>query len=318
MKKRITAAIIAVVVLIAVIIFFSSLYTVSEMEYVVVTQFGKPVRIVTKAGLYSKNPITQTANSIEKRILSWDGDPNTILTEDKKTVDIDTWARWRITQPEQFYVSLQGRIPNGQKKLDDIVDGVVRDTIAKYTLNELVRSTNRKLTYQEELDYEDGERDAPLEVKVGREKVELEILTRASKGLEANFGIELLDVRIKRVNYTTEVRTSLYARMKTERDRISSRFLSEAKGQGDVIRGDMRMELAVIEGEAAKESAEIRGEADALAIKIYADAIRKAPEFYEFLRTLEAYEKIFDENTKIILSTDSRLMRLLKGDTDEE
>lgn len=318
MKKRITAAVIAAVALILLIIFFSSLYTVSEMEYVVVTQFGKPVRVVTEAGLYFKNPITETANRIEKRILAWDGDPNNILTEDKKTVTVDTWARWRIVKPKTFYVTLKGRISNGHKKLDDIVDGVVRDTIAKYTLNELVRSTNRPLMYEKEMDIEADKRDAPPEVKVGRKKIEADIKERAASGLVENFGIELLDVRIKRVNYTAAVKPSIYARMKSERDRISSRFQSEAKGQGDIIRGDMKKELALIEGEATKRSDEIRGEADALAMKIYADAIRKAPKFYEFLRTLEAYEKIFDENTKIILSTDSRLMRFLKGDTGEE
>ncbi|KPL04657.1 MAG: hypothetical protein AMK75_00920 [Planctomycetes bacterium SM23_65] len=314
MRKGIIG-LITVIVVILLVVLLSGLYTVSEMEYAVITQFGKPVRTVTEAGLAWKNPITQRVNRIEKRILDWDGDPNDVITQDKKNIFIDTWARWRVVDPQKFYTSLGGRVANGQKKLDDIVDGVVRDKIAEYELNELVRSTNREMKYVEAGAVDTGQRETPPKVNVGRERIEHEILKRAGEGLEQSFGIKLLDVRIKRVNYVPAVRPSIYGRMRAERSRISSKFESEAKEQEAIILGDMKKELAVIDGEAKKKTAEIRGSADAEATRIYADAIRQAREFYEFTRTLEAYEKTFDRNTLIILSTDSQLLRLLKEDT---
>ncbi len=313
MNKIIPLVIIGIVVLAALVVLSGGLYTVSETEYAVVTQFGQLVRTVKDAGLHWKTPLIQDVTRIEKRILAWDGTPNDILTEDKKNIFIDTWARWRITKPEKFYVSLEGRIRQGQKKLDDIVDGVVRDVISRYQLYELVRTTNRELKYAAEAAGFEQRVKQP-EVKVGRGKIMKEIHLLASEGLEESFGIELLDVRIKRVNYVLAVKRSIYDRMNSERDRISSRLLSEAEAEQSIILGNMENELAAIEGEAKRQDSEIRGEADAEAIKIYADAIRQAPEFYEFLRTLQAYEKVFDANTTVILSTDSQLLKLLKGD----
>jgi len=312
---KILASLFIVAAVIAIIVLSSALYTVTEFEYAVVTEFGKPVRIVTEASLYWKTPFIQDVNRIEKRILSWDGDPNDVITQDKKSIYIDTLARWKVVDPKQFYVSLKGRIPNGMKKLDDIVDGVVRDVIGRYKLIELVRSTNRELQYEvEEVDAEQKRKAQRIEV--GRDRIMEEILTQAKQGLEARFGFELLDVRIKRVNYTESVRQDVYNRMKSERNRISERFLSEAREQQNIILGDMEKELATIEGEASQKSAEIRGEADATVIDIYAKAIRQAPEFYRFLRTLEAYRNSFDSKTVVILSTDSPFLKLLKeGDT---
>ena len=303
-----------IVGVIALVALFSGLYAVPETEYVVITQFGNPVRTVTEAGLHWKNPITQRARRIEKRVLAWDGAPNDILTQDKKSIYIDTWARWRIVDPKQFYVSLGGWVRSGQKKLDDIVDGVVRDVIARYPLYELVRSTNRDLRY-EIAETTDDQRTGQLPVKVGRGKIVEEIFEQAGKDLEERFGIKLLDVRIKRVNYVSAVKPAIYNRMISERSRISSRFESEGEEQKNIIEGDLKKTLATIEGEAIKQSEETRGAADALAIEIYADAIRTAPEFYEFQRTLQAYEEAFDANTLIILSTDTQLLRLLKEDT---
>jgi len=312
---KILASLFILLVVIAVIVLSSALYTVSEFEYAVITEFGKPVRIVTEAGLYWKTPFIQKVSRIEKRILSWDGDPNDVITKDKKNIYIDTLARWKIVDPEQFYVSLKGRIPNGMKKLDDIVDGVVRDVIGRYQLIELVRSTNRELQYEVE-EVGAAKRPQAQRIEVGRGRIMEEILTQAKQGLEARFGFELLDVRIKRVNYTESVRQDVYNRMRSERNRISERFLSEAREQQNVILGDMAKELASIQGEASQKSAEIRGEADATVIDIYAKAIRQAPEFYRFLRTLEAYRNSFDSKTVIILSTDSPFLKLLKeGDT---
>ena len=308
---KILASIVLVIVLIAAIVLSSALYTVSEFEYVVITEFGKPVRIVTEAGLRWKTPFIQKVTRIEKRILSWDGDPNDVITKDLKSIYIDTIARWRIVDPKQFYISLTGQIRNGMKKLDDIVDGVVRDIIGENTLIEVVRSTNRPLQYEVE-EMGPGQRPEQQGIEVGREKIVQTIFAQAREGLEERFGIELIDVRIKRVNYTETVRQDVYNRMQSERNRISERYLSEAKEEQNKILGDMQKELATIEGEASQRSAEIRGEADATVIDIYAGAIRQAPEFYRFLRTLEAYRNSFDSKTIIILSTDSPFLRLLK------
>ena len=315
MKGAITLILVGVVALVGLVVLSSGFYTVSEYEYVVITQFGELKGEATEAGLHWKTPFIQDVTRIEKRVLAWDGDPNDIFTQDKKNIFIDTWARWRVVDPEQFYVSLNGRIQGGQKKLDDIVDGVVRDVISGYQLYELVRTTNRDLTYTVEAAEFEKRAEQP-EVKIGRGKIMQEILQRAGVGLEERFGIELLDVRIKRVNYVQNVKSSIYGRMNSERDRISKRFLSEAEAEESIILGNMAKELATIEGDAKRQDSEIRGEADALAIKIYADAIKQAPEFYEFMRILEAYEKIFDGNTRVILSTDSQLLRLLKEDVN--
>ena len=317
MKGAFTLILVGVVVLVGLVVLSSGFYAVSEYEFVVITQFGELKRAVTEAGLHWKTPFIQDVTRIEKRVLAWDGDPNDIFTEDKKNIFIDTWARWRVVDPEKFYVSLNGRIQGGQKKLDDIVDGVVRDVISGYQLYELVRTTNRKLMYTVEATEFEKRTEQP-EVKIGRGNIMQEILQKAGEGarLKERFGIELLDVRIKRVNYVPNVKRSIYDRMNSERERISKRFLSEAEAEQSIILGNMAKELATIEGDAKRQDSEIRGEADALAIKIYADAIRQAPEFYEFMRVLEAYEKIFDGNTRVILSTDSQLLRLLKEDVN--
>jgi len=308
---KILASLFILLVVIAAIVLSSALYAVSEFEYAVITEFGKPVRIVTEAGLRWKTPFIQKVTRIEKRILSWDGDPNDVITKDKKSIYIDTIARWRIVDPKQFYISLTGQIRNGMKKLDDIVDGVVRDIIGENTLIEVVRSTNRPLQYEVE-EMGPGQRPEQQSIEVGREKIVQTIFAQAREGLEERFGIKLIDVRVKRVNYTESVRQDVYNRMRSERNRISERYLSEAKEEQNKILGDMQKELAAIEGEASQRSAEIRGEADATVIDIYAGAIRQAPEFYRFLRTLEAYRNSFDSKTIIILSTDSPFLRLLK------
>lgn len=315
MRNKITGALIAVVIAGLLILLSSGLYTVTEVQFAVVTQFGEPVRTVTEAGLYWKTPLVQTANIIERRIIAWDGDPRDIITQDKKNIFVDTWARWRVVDPQKFYENLGGFIDRGQKKLDDIVDSAVRNVVAKGKLNELVRTSNRELQYEEEVEaVVESQRVKPDKVEMGREKIEQRILELAGAGMKENLGIELIEVRIKRVNYIEKVRPSIYARMNSERERISKRFESEAREQEEIILGDMAKELAAIEGEALKRVAEIRGDADAKAIRIYADAIGQAQEFYEFVRTLEAYEKTFDSGTLLILSTDSHFLRLLKED----
>lgn len=321
---RIRAPLIAVgvVALLAIVLLSQSLYVVSETEWVVVTEFGKPVRVVPEidksgrqvgtAGLYTKTPLIQSVNRLEKRIMSWDGDPNRIPTKDKKYIWIDTFARWRIAQPLSFFQSLEGRIEQGHKKLDDIVDAVVRDVVGSYNLIEVVRSSDRALVYESEELAAEQQALAGKSLAGRREHITKEIRRKAAAKLEKDFGIYIVDIRIKRVNYVSTVRQSIYDRMKSERERIASRFRSEAQEQRDIILGDTNRELAVIRGEAVGRSAEIRGEADAVAMRLYGEAIAKTKEFYEFRRTLEAYKKSVDARTTLILSTEGDFLRFLK------
>lgn len=310
-----------VVVVIGLVVLSSSLYTVSEYEWVVLTEFGKPVRVVpeldesgeqvTGPGLYFKTPFIQAVHRIEKRLIAWDGDPNQIPTRDKKYIWIDTFARWKVVRPLEFYTSLQGRIDYGQKKLDDIVDAAVRDVVGQYNLVEVVRTSNRDLQYEsEELAAEQRERAA--EIAVGREKMTEQVRKKASSDLDRKLGIDIVDVRIKRVNYVESVRRSIYERMKSERERIASRYQSEAKEQSNIILGETNRVLAQIKGESDGRSAEIRGDADAEAIRLYGEAIAKTGEFYGFLRTLEAYKLSVDERTTLLLSTEADFLRFLK------
>ena len=321
MNIRVPLIAAGVVILVALILLFSSIYTVSEIERAVVTEFSRPVRVVpeldesgrqvTKPGLYVKKPLIQAVHRIEKRVISWDGAPDRIPTRDKKYIWIDTFARWRIVRPLPFYQSLRGRVEQGHKKLDDIVDSVVRDVVGQYNLIEVVRSTNREMDYEsEELAAEQrarGER-----IVTGRGKMMAEIRDKASALLEEGFGIEIVDVRIKRVNYVQSVRRSIYDRMKSERSRIASRYLSEAQEQRDMVLGETNRVLAVIKGEADGRTAEIRGEADAEAIRIYSEAIVRTGDFYGFLRTLEAYKASIDSRTTLVLSTEADFLRFFK------
>ncbi len=312
---------VGVVVIIALAFLFASLYTVSEYEWVVVTEFGKPVRVVpelgetgkpvTGPGLYVKTPFIQSLHRIEKRMLAWDGDANRIPTRDKKYIWIDTFARWRVVRPLMFYTSVQGRIDQGQKKLDDIVDSAMRDVVGRYNLIEVVRSSNRELQYESE-DLAAEQRERGEKIAFGREKMTEEIRKKASADLEKKLGIEIVNIRIKRVNYVQSVRATIYDRMKSERERIASRYRSEAKEQSAVILGETNLVLEQIKGETDGRSAEIKGEADAEAIRLYGEAIAQTAEFYGFLRRLEAYKKSIDERTTLLLSTEGDFLRFLK------
>lgn len=298
---------------VAAVVLASSMYTVSMTEWIIITQFGEPVPGSEKTGpgLHFKSPFIQTVNRIEKRILAWDGDPDPLVTREKKNIFVDSYARWRVVRPLDFLTSLEGRIDNGQKKLDDIIDSAVRDVVGRYDLIEVVRSSNRELAYEsEELAAEQRARAA--NIKTGRNKMMEEILEKASSLLDPGLGIEIIDVRIKRVNYVESVRRSVYERMISERDRIAKRYRSEAREQGNIILGETNKELALIRGEAEEIAATTRGEADAAAIRIYGDAIAKTGDFFEFLRTLEAYKASIDSRTTLLLSTKSDFLRFLK------
>ncbi len=310
MRKRIVAIAGLLLIIILAIVCKSSMYTIEEGKQAVITQFGKPVGEITEAGLHFKAPFIQNVNRLEKRLLPWDGDPENMQTRDKKRIFIDVWARWRITKPMRFYQAVRTE-RRGYKILDDLVDASVRDIVASHNLIEVVRSSNRELRYEtEELEREAAGKSEL--VQTGREKMEEEILRSASKELErGRYGMELTDVRIKRVNYIESVRNSVYERMRSERLRIARLFESEAQEEKNKILGRMQKELEQITGQMQEESAKIRGKADAEVIEIAAKGFSQSPELFQFLRRLEAYKKSLGRGTRLILSTDNDFLRNL-------
>lgn len=299
---------IAAVILIAFLA-TGSLYIIEEGQQAVITQFGQPVAVDTSAGLKVKLPFIQTVNRLEKRLMPWDGAPENIPTKDKKRIFVDVWARWRIADPMQFYRSVQ-TVQRGHGILDEQVDSVVRTVVGRHDLIEVVRSTNRPMRYEtEELS---EERTSEDKIDTGRGGMEEEILAAVAKELQANeYGIEVTQVRIKRVNYVQSVRQSVYERMRAERLRVAQLFESEAQEEKNRILGKMRRELEQIEGETQRKSEEIRGKADAEVTRITAEAFSKSPELFDFLRRLEAYRSVTKNNTRLILSTDNEFFRLL-------
>jgi len=295
------------------------MYVIPEGQQAVVLQFGDPVRADTEAGLHFKLPFVQDVQRLEKRLLPWDGDPEPMVTLDKRSIFIDVWARWRIVDPMQFYVSVRTQ-RDGQQRLDEMVDSAVRDVIAKHRLIEAVRTTDNPLEYESEELMKDWS-DRRERVQTGRLEIEQSIRALASgegeDDLRSNFGMELVDVRIKRINYEESVRQKVYDRMKSERMRIASLYESEAEEERNRILGNTKKELDEIEGDMEQRSAEIRGEADATVIKITAEAFGKSPEFFEFLRQLEAYQKTLGAGTRLILSTDNDFLSQIHGTDDE-
>ncbi len=284
-------------------------YVVNEAQQVVLTQFGKPVgEPVTTPGLKFKIPVLQKANYFDKRFLEWDGDPNQIPTKDKRFIWVDTYARWRITDPLLFFQRLRDE-RGAQSRLDDILDGETRSTIARNNLIEAVRSTNRPFP-TEEL-FEDDENFE--EVVFGRDVLEQEVLDAASRRVaEADMGLEILDFRFKRINYVEEVQRDVYARMISERRRIAEQYRSEGAGEAARINGDKDRELKTITSEAYRQSQEIRGKSDAEAADIYARAYSKDADFYRFLKTMEVYQTTIDANTILMLTTDGEFLRYLE------
>lgn len=305
-----TQAIGLVFVALILLVASSGLYIVDETEQVIITQFGRPVgAAVADAGLHFKTPLVQKANRFEKRWLEWDGSPNQIPTSDKKYIWVDTYARWRIADPLLFFQSVRDE-RGAQSRLDDILDGETRNAVAKFPLIELVRASNREM--QREIDVETvGEDRVDVRINVGREKISNMILAAASVVTPA-YGIELVDVRIKRSNYVENVRKKVYDRMISERLRIAEKSRSEGRGESAQIRGEKEKELKKILSEAYKTAEEIRGNADAEATAIYAAAYEKDPDFYSFLATLESYRTALDEKSWLITSTDGEFFRYLK------
>lgn len=297
---------------IAVIAYLTT-YVVKEGEQAVITQFGKPVAYVNEPGLNFRIPLVQSVQTLEKRILPWDGAPENMQTRDKKRIFVDSWARWRIADLEVFYTNLRTEL-RGQKILDDIVDSAVRDVIARHNLIDLVRTTDNKLIYEsDELQHTATERDV---VKSGREQIEAEIKQVAKVNLLEEYGIDLVSVHVKRVKYDEQVRRNVYERMRSERERVARLFESEAEEERNRIKGTTQKQLDAIEGAMKQQSAEIRGQADAEVIRMTAEAYGRNPEFFEFLRRLEVFKKALKKDTNLILSTDNDLLRLLKSTDD--
>ncbi|RLE14939.1 protease modulator HflC [Candidatus Aerophobetes bacterium] len=302
---------IGVAVIIGLIVLSSALYVVDETQQVVITEFGQPVgKPITRAGLYIKKPFIQKVNYFEKRLLTWDGSPTQIPTSDKKYIWVDTTARWKIVDSLKFLQSV-GSERAAHARLDDIIDSATRDRITSTSLYEVVRNSNREFVVTEVFVQKEEEIG---EVTKGREYVSREILKEAAK-VVPQYGIELVDVRIKRLNYVEEVRQKVYARMISERKRVAEQYRSEGQGKKAEIEGMREKELQKITSEAYKRAQIIKGRADAEAIKIYAQAYSKDPEFYSFLKTLETYEKTLSGDSVIILTTDSELYKYLKSTT---
>ncbi len=301
----------AVVGLFALWTLSSALYTVSETEQVVITQFGRPIgRPVTSPGLHVKLPFVQDVNVFDKRWLEWDGDSNQVPTRDKKYIWLDTYARWRIADPLRFFQRLRDE-RGAQSRLDDIIDGVGRNVIASHNLIEVVRSSNR--TFEQGEEKEDQiEAEEIRDVQQGRDKITREILHRASQVMP-EYGIELVDVQIQRINYVETVQAKVFERMISERKRIADRYRSEGQGKSAEIRGKKERELKRIESEAYKKAQQTMGKADAEATAIYAGAYGRAPELYRFLRTLTTYKDSIDKNSWLLLSTDADVFQYLRG-----
>jgi membrane protease subunit HflC len=296
-----------------IIVVLDATYIIRETNQVIILQFGKPIGdTVTKPGLHIKVPFIQTTNYFEKRWLEWNGDANQIPTKDKKFIWIDTYARWRISDPLTFFQRVRDE-RGAQSRLDDIIDGETRNAIANYDLEEVVRSSNRAFEVTEEAGIL-TEREEVTTIETGREKIS-EIILAASSLITPQFGIELKDVRIKRINYIEEVRQEVFDRMIAERQRIAARYRSEGDGRSAEIRGEKERELKRIQSEAYKTAQEIKGTADAEATRIYAAAYNLDPEFYQFMRTLETYRIIMDKETILLLSTDAEFLKYLKKTT---
>ena len=297
----------------ATVMVYDSAFTVSETEQVVITQFGRIVgEPIRDPGLKFKLPFIQKAHVFNKNILEWDGEPGQIPTLDKTFIWVDAFARWRIVDPVKFFQTVNNR-SNAMSRLNDIIDPAVRNFITSHKLIDAVRKSNRELDTAE-VGLEDLEKkpQSHYGITIGREKITQGILEQAQPKVD-QFGIELVDVKIKGINYVEEVRKSVYDRMIAERKQIAEKFRSEGKGEAQKVLGQKDKELQQITSEAYRIAQELKGKADAEATQIYAAAYGLDPEFYSFLQTLEVYSDSLDKSSSVLLSTDSELMKYFKG-----
>ena len=315
-KSHLLAAAVFAVALVLLLILSGAFYTVDQTEQVIITQFGQPVGDpITEPGLHFKIPFVQSVNSLDKRFLEWDGAPVAIPTRDKTYIHVNTFARWRIEDPKLYFVRLHDE-RSAQSRLEDILGSETRNSIAKHDLIEIVRTDKNRQPLRDETlkGGPTGTIGVLPRIEFGRLKIEEEIKAAATQKL-AEFGIAVLDFRIKRVNYNPDVLDRIYQRMISERLQIAQRFRSEGEGQSARIAGQRERDLNEIQSNAYRRVQEIRGEADAKATEIYARAYTQNPqaaEFYAFLKTLETYHKIFSKDSTLVLSTDSDIFALLK------
>ena len=305
--KQMSLLLIAVFVLLAIATIGGAFFVVNEAQQVIITQFGKPVgEPIMTPGLKVKTPFIQKANFFEKRFLEWDGEPNEVPTKDKRFIYVDTYARWRITDPLLFFQRLRDE-RGAQSRLDDILDGETRNTIANHNLIEVVRSTNREFEVSSALE------EGSHQITAGRVELEKEVLENASTRT-AVLGIEILDFQFKRTNYAEVDRPKVYERMISERKRIAEEYRSEGAGEAARIIGNKDRDLQEITSEAYRQAQEIKGKADAEAADIYAGAYNRDPDFYRFLKTMEVYTQTMGENTILLLSTDGEFLKYLERD----
>jgi membrane protease subunit HflC len=294
----------------ALLLVFSSIYTVSETEQVILTQFGRPVGgVVSNPGLHVKVPFVQTVHRFDKRWLEFDGDANEIPTKDKKYIWVDCYARWRIADPLRFYQAVRDE-RGGRSRLDDIVDGETRNAVASFDLIEIVRSSNRDFELTEELEGI-GSAEAMVKIASGRNKIAQIVLEKAAK-ITPEFGIELVDLRFKRINYVDSVQQKVFERMISERKRIAERSRSEGQGRAAEIRGQKERDMLSASSAGYKSAQEIKGGADAQATTIYARAYGRDVDLYQFTKSMETLNASLGDDSTLILSTDSELLRYLK------
>jgi membrane protease subunit HflC len=302
--------IIVVVAFLALILVWSSMFTVSETEEAIITQFGAPVGgAIADPGLHFKLPLIQDVHRFEKRWLESEGDPNQIPTKDKKYIWVETYARWRIVDPLRFYQNVHDE-RGAQSRLDDIIDGQTRNAVASFDLIEIVRSSNREFQITEELQGI-GAAEAMAHVDTGREAIAKQVLEKAAK-ITQQYGIELEDLRFLRINYVEDVQRKVFDRMISERKRIAERSRSEGQGKAAEIRGQKERDVLAASSAGYKTAQQIKGEGDAKATAIYARAYGQDPEFYQFTKSLETLGVGLDKETVAVLSTDSMLLKYLK------
>lgn len=316
--KNFSRAMLTIVVVAGGIIMLSAAYFVDQAEQVVILQFGKPVgKPILTPGIHFKVPFIQDALRYDKRMIAWDGDPNQIPTRGREFISIDTTARWRIVDPLQFLKSVQDE-QGAQSRLNDIIDSTVRDKISSTELTEIVRSKDWEVTEEDLKRMQGAQPDADEsklteKIRVGRNTLTRSILEQASQGMPERYGIELVDVQIKRLNYITTVREQVFQRMISERQRVAEQFRSEGQGEASRIQGETSQQLATIRSEAQRTAEGIRGEADAEATRVYNEAYTSDTEFYALLRTLESYEKTLKKQTVLLLSSQSEYFKVLRN-----
>ena len=319
--KKVAGSFIVLLILAGIVVLFASAYTVHETKQAIITQFGKPVGDpITQSGLHFRTPFVQTVHMIEKRFLEWDGRPTEMPTKDKTYIEVDTFGRWRISDAKQYFERLRDE-RSAESRLDNILGSETRNAIAKHELIEVIRTTiDREPSRDASLVDTPGNIGILYPITLGRAAIEQEIFENAASKL-TDFGIELLDIRFKRINYNNSVRQRIYERMISERQQIAERFRSEGAGEAAKITGKKERDLQEIESEAYKTVETIRGQADAQATQIYANAFNqsdKSVEFYEFTKSLESYERMLNEDSTLILSTDTELFKFLKDIEPEE